>query len=124
MDFYKIISSLNLGEMRLNKTSSILRIRNNTFAFLKIYCCKMTKTNIPNCTLCYLLQRLATVLGIRNHFSVLFSFMTYHRVYNESNTTGATSGAGTAYPSGAHEFTLGLLWGSCYSIFSFMCNVL
>ena len=36
-------------------------------------------------------------------------------------TTGATSGAGTAYPSGAHEFTSRLLWGSCYLIFSCMC---
>ena len=31
--------------------------------------------------------------------------------------TGATSKAGTTYPSGAPEFT----HGSCYSIFSFMC---
>jgi hypothetical protein len=31
------------------------------------------------------------------------------------------SGAGTAYPSGAPEFILGFSWGSCYSIFSFMC---
>ena len=33
----------------------------------------------------------------------------------------ADSGAGTVYPSGAHEFTYGFQWGSCYSIFSFMC---
>ena len=32
-----------------------------------------------------------------------------------------TSGAGTAHPSGAPEFTTGFLWGSCYSIFSFIC---
>jgi hypothetical protein len=38
-------------------------------------------------------------------------FMTYHRVCNQINTMGATSGAGTAYPR----------WGSCYSIFSFIC---
>jgi hypothetical protein len=25
------------------------------------------------------------------------------------------------YPSGAHEFTPDFKWGSCYSIFSFMC---
>jgi len=31
--------------------------------------------------------------------------MTYYRVCNYSNTTGATSGAGTANPSGALEFT-------------------
>jgi hypothetical protein len=29
------------------------------------------------------------------HFAVLSSFMTYHLVCNYSNTTGATSGAGT-----------------------------
>ena len=36
----------------------------------------------------------------------------------------ATIGAGTAYPSGAHEFTPGFQWCSCYLIVSFMCNVL
>ena len=35
---------------------------------------------------------------------VLSSFMIYHRVRTANNTTGAT---GTAYPSGAHELTLG-----------------
>ena len=33
------------------------------------------------------------------------SFMICHRVCNYINTTGATSGAGTAYPSGAPLFT-------------------
>jgi len=33
--------------------------------------------------------------------------MTYHRVRNYINTTGATSGAGTAYPSGAPESMIG-----------------
>ena len=32
-----------------------------------------------------------------------------------------TSEAGTAYPSGAPEFTPGFQWGSCNSIFSFIC---
>ena len=41
----------------------------------------------------------------RKHFPFLSSFMTYHRVCNKINTTGATSGAVTAYPSGAPEFT-------------------
>jgi hypothetical protein len=31
------------------------------------------------------------------------------------------SGTGTAYPSGAPEFTPGFDWGSCYSVFSFIC---
>ena len=55
------------------------------------------------------------------HFPVLSSFMTYHKVCNQINTTGATGGAGTAYPSRAPEFTPGFQLGSCYSIFSFMC---
>ena len=54
------------------------------------------------------------------HFPVISSCMTCHRVCNQINTTGATSGAVTVYPSGAHEFTPGFQWGSCYSIFSFM----
>jgi len=33
--------------------------------------------------------------------------MTYHRVCNYTNTTGATGGTKTAYPSGAPEFTPG-----------------
>ena len=33
------------------------------------------------------------------------SFPIHHQVCNYSNTTGATSGEGTAYPSGATEFT-------------------
>ena len=38
---------------------------------------------------------------------VLLSSMTYHRVCNnlERNMTGATTGTGTVYPSGAPEFT-------------------
>jgi hypothetical protein len=39
------------------------------------------------------------------HFPVFSPFMPYLRVCNKINTTGATSGAGTAYPSGAQEFT-------------------
>ena len=44
---------------------------------------------------------------------------------NYSNASDATSGTGTAaYLSTASGFTLGFHWGSCYSIFSFLCNVL
>ena len=32
------------------------------------------------------------------HLSVLSSIITYHRVYKQSNTTGSSGGAGTAYP--------------------------
>jgi hypothetical protein len=57
----------------------------------------------------------------RKHFPGLSSFTTYYRVCNYINTTVATIGAGTADPSGAHDLTLGFWWGSCYSIFSFIC---
>jgi hypothetical protein len=40
-----------------------------------------------------------------NHNSVLSSFRTYHRIYDKSMTTGATCEPGTAYYSGALEFT-------------------
>ena len=36
-----------------------------------------------------------------------WSFLSYHRVYNKSNTTGATSGAGVTYSSKPPEFTPG-----------------
>ena len=61
----------------------------------------------------------------RKHFTVLSSFTTYYRVCNQINTTGATSGAGNAYPSGAPDFTPSFQWGSCYSIFICMfCKLL
>ena len=40
-----------------------------------------------------------------NHNLALSSFMTYHRVCNKSNTTGATSEGGTAYHYRAPKFT-------------------
>jgi hypothetical protein len=56
----------------------------------------------------------------RKHIPVHSSFLTYHRVCYYINTTGATSGAGTAYPS-EHMISPPVFRGSCYSIFSFMC---
>ena len=50
--------------------------------------------------------------------------MTYHRVCDKRITTGATCGAGTVYPYRAPEFTPCFEWGSCCSIFSFLCSVL
>jgi hypothetical protein len=56
----------------------------------------------------------------RKHIPVHSSFLTYHRVCYYINTTGATSGAGTAYPS-EHMISPPVFRGSCYSIFSFIC---
>jgi hypothetical protein len=54
----------------------------------------------------------------RKHLTVLSPCMTYHRFCSLSNTTGATSGTGTVYSPGAHEFTPGFKWDSSCSIFS------
>ena len=43
-----------------------------------------------------------------------------HKENNQSNTTGATSGAGIVYHSGTPDFTPIFSW----SIFSFLCSVL
>ena len=40
-----------------------------------------------------------------------------------SDTAGIARGKGAAYPSGAPELIPDFEWGSCYSIFSFMCYV-
>ena len=54
----------------------------------------------------YLCQKLPRICSTcRKHFPVLSSFMTYHRVCNWINTTRATGGTGTAYPSRAPECT-------------------
>ena len=37
--------------------------------------------------------------------------MTYHGVFNKSNRTSATSGAGTVYSYGTHVFFHGIEWG-------------
>ena len=47
--------------------------------------------------------------------------MTNYRVCYMSGTAGAARGKEAAYPSGAPELIPGFEWGSCYSIFSFMC---
>jgi len=51
--------------------------------------------------------------------------MIYHQICNKSNTSDATSGAGTANLSGAPEFTLVFLRiVSLGQIFCFLCSVL
>jgi hypothetical protein len=77
------------------------------------------------CRLLFVLFHLATVLSVLhrlmdsdylfgifksssicgNNNPLLSSLMTYHQVCNKSDTTGATSRARTAYPSGIPEFT-------------------
>jgi len=52
-----------------------------------------------------------TAIPVNNHNPILSSFMTYYPVCTKSRTTGATSGTGTAYPSGAHEINPHILLG-------------
>ena len=49
--------------------------------------------------------------------------MMSHYIFNNNSTTGTTSGAGTAYLSGASKLSV-LKRGSGCSIFSFLCNIL
>jgi len=53
----------------------------------------------------------------------LSSVITYHWIFNKSNTTGTISGAGTAYHSGPSEFTHGFFWRSYCIIFCILCIV-
>jgi hypothetical protein len=54
----------------------------------------------------YLFHKWPRICSVcRNHYSILSSVMTYHPVYDKDNTTGATCGAGTPYPSGTPEYT-------------------
>ena len=63
------------------------------------------------------------VFVCRYNNPVRFSFMTYYRVCNKSNTMGATCGAETAHPS-EYLSSPSVLAGSCCSIYCFMFNVL
>ena len=57
------------------------------------------------------------MFGCRIYILLLSLFMTYHKVYNDSNTTGTTNEAATVYPSGPSTC------GYCL-IFSFLCQAL
>ena len=50
----------------------------------------------------------------------------YHMILLSFNiyTMGVTNGAGTSKPSGAPQLNASFLWGTLYSLFSFLCSVL
>ena len=56
-----------------------------------------------------------------NNLPVLSSFMTYHLVCNQINTTGATRGTGTAYPS--RLSSAAVLVGFVLLDLQFMCMI-
>ena len=71
--------------------------------------------------LCHKLQPICSIC--HNHNPVLSSVMTYCQLCSKSNKTGATYGAGFAYPQRTTKFTSGFYWVSRCSIFCFLCNV-
>ena len=58
------------------------------------------------------------------HECYLPNYTIYRICYHKRNTTGATCGAGSAYPSGAPVITPSFWWGSCCLFFSFLCCVM
>ena len=63
-----------------------------------------------------LMLRILAMVSTRFPFQMMF-------VSFNSNTTGVNSGTGSADTTGTSGFTSSFKWGSCYSIFSFMCMV-
>ena len=59
-----------------------------------------------------------TVFLTPTYSSLIYSFMTYHRVYNKSNVKGARRGPQTVDSSGAHGFTsaFGGVFVICWNI--------
>ena len=90
--------------------------KKNTYIYVK------WKTSLPSRRKSYIMNMRYSLLIFSHHrhrynYPVLSSFMAHHRDCYTSNTTDD-------HPSGAPEFAPGFQQGSCYSIFSFMCNVL
>jgi hypothetical protein len=96
------IKTTTLSE-QFQKLSSLLHINIRSLTCLNFYCNKTGPVY-------------SSFIGPNLPDSFLSSFMTYHRVWNKSNTTSVNSGAGTAYHSKAHELTDCFWWGSCFFI--------
>jgi hypothetical protein len=87
---FQIIAKLNTCKVEGNTKIVKFSIHGNKL--VQIHYISLNRVN-PN----VLLIRISSTC--RKHFPVLSSFMTCHRVCNYINTTGATSGARTAYPT-------------------------
>ena len=78
----------------------------------------------------YLLFSLLSIIKCQDMLIFYWQHSRLHSIsknqmfYLKSNAMGATCGTGTAYLSGAPEFTFCFLWGSCCLIFGFRSNVL
>jgi hypothetical protein len=80
-----------------------------------------TKTKLTDTEYrCHKWPRICSVSGII--IQSFFSFMTYHRISNKSNTTDAIYAAGTTYTWVYSRFLMRFL--SCWSVLSFLCMFL
>ena len=61
---------------------------------------------------------------IRGSCFIYFLGVYLRILVTHSNMTGTISGVGNDYPSKAPEFNHGFQWGSCRSVFCFLCSVL
>ena len=86
---------------------SVHCVGNKSCPISQLYCLKKTHVYLNMSVLLritYTMYKYGTCTY--NNIPILPSFMTYHRVGKKSTTTGASSGGGTAYPSGAPQFIL------------------
>ena len=84
-----------------NKTESFVAQRNTSNHACQIFCSKSNCETMHHSV--FLLE--ITVVKIMNNMNVC-SAHSYLFPQSRFSTKGATSATGTAYPSGAHEFTL------------------
>ena len=106
--FYDLQGTINITRKVLNQGFLLVKLK----SLLRKYFGRHYDLVNLNRYGIYVSQMTTNIFHLQQELPVLSSFMTYHRVSNQSNTTIA------------HEFTPGVQWGSCCSIFSFLCNVL
>ena len=92
-DIYRLYIFLCIWITQIHKIN-ILNVFHSIFFFF--CCCQLYTMTWFTITehLCHKWPQICSVC--HNHNPVLSSFMTYHWICNKCNTTGATSGAGTA----------------------------
>ena len=91
------------------------------FVYVVVFRMNCLSCLLTSTYLCDTLNNYVYLSTCRKHFPILSSFMTYHRVCNQINTRGVTSGGGTNYPSGAPEFTPVFSGVRVTRFFCFLC---
>jgi hypothetical protein len=107
-------------------TSSCLQEGNVFFTLFVLICSQWCPTHIMLC-FCFVCFRLVhPMLPVHFWLALRYSlpFITNHWTFKMNNTTGSSSGTGTAGPSSTPEFTLDFRWRSCGLISSFLNSAL